>query len=82
MPNGELVVHPPALTLAQDFATGNSWLLGVGPGYLPFQYPATLGLAPSDGARVRLFRFTHHPSTPGFLIKKVFFGVSPPNLLF
>ena len=48
---------------AQGFTLDNSWLLRVGPGYLPPQYPASLGLAPSDGARARLFRFTHRPVT-------------------
>ena len=47
----EPVVQPCALVLAQDSTLCNSWLLGVGPGYLPFQYSASLGLAPSDGAR-------------------------------
>ena len=57
------MVQPCALILAQDSTLGNSWLLGVGPGYLPVQYSASLGLAPSDGARAWLFSFTHRPVT-------------------
>ena len=57
------MVHPCALILAHDLTLDNLWLLRVGPGYLPVQYSASLGLAPSDGARARLFRFTHRPVT-------------------
>ena len=45
------MVHPCALILAHDLTLDNLWLLRVGPGYLPVQYSASLGLAPSDGAR-------------------------------
>ena len=43
VPSGELLVHPLALTLAQDPTTGNSWLREVGQGHSPFRYSA-----PSD----------------------------------
>ena len=61
--NGKPRDSPMCARFAQDFTLDNSWLLRVGPGYLPPQYPASLGLAPSDGARARLFRFTHRPVT-------------------
>ena len=60
----ELVVRPLALTLAHDLITGNSWLREVDQGHSPFQYSASIGFAPSDGARIALVRVAHRSSTP------------------
>ena len=60
--SGELMVHPLALTLAHDLTTGNSRLQEVDQGHSLFQCSASIGLAPSNGARVRLVRVTHRSS--------------------